>query len=151
MPRRPTCPNRVTAGVCNASGFALADLHPASPKILIKIRIRTRSGMRKEYVVKSIDSAPDGQPYVIVSLMSAKDMREGVSQPQSPFDGPKVMGFTDMNDMMKDINKMFSGMSGHGMAGVTSIKLDMHEYKEMSLAVGDKMYIDLTKAESLGV
>ncbi len=107
--------------------------------------------MRKEYVVKSIDSAPDGQPYVIVSLMSAKDMLEGTNQPQSPFDGPKVMGFTDVNDMMKDINRLFSGMGGHGTTGVTSIKLDMHEYKEMSLSVGDKMYVDLTKAESLGV
>ena len=110
--------------------------------------------MRKEYVVKSIDSAPDGQPYVIVSLMSAKDMREGAGQPQNPLNGPKVMGFSNMNDMMKDLNKMMSGMGGIGGAmasGVTSIKLDMHEYKEMNLSVGDKVYIDLSKAEGLGV
>ncbi len=108
--------------------------------------------MRKEYVVKSIDSAPDGQPYVVVSLMSSKDMREGSGQPQSPFGSPKVMGFSNMNDMMKDLNKMLSGMGGPGMAsGVTSIKLDMHEYKVMNLSVGDKVYLDLTKAEGLGV
>ena len=107
--------------------------------------------MRKEYVVKSIDSAPDGQPYVIVSLTSAKEMREGTGQPQNPFGGPKVMGFSNMNDMMKDLNKMLSGMGGGMISGVTSIKLDMHEYKEMNLSVGDKVYLDLTKAESLGV
>ena len=55
-----------------------------------------------------------------------------------------------MNDMMKDLNKMFGGMGG--MAGdVTAIKLDMHEYKQMNLSVGDKVFLELTKAESLGV
>ena len=107
--------------------------------------------MRKEYVVKSIDSAPDGQPYVVVSLMSAKDMREGAGQPPNPLGGPKVMGFSNMNDMMKDLNKMMSSMGGGMPSGVTSIKLDMHESREMNLSVGDKVYVDLTKAEGLGV
>ena len=104
--------------------------------------------MRKEFVVKSIDAAPDGAPYVIVSLSSAKELKEGI-QPQSPF-GPKVMGFSNMNDMMKDLNKMFSGM-GVMPGGVTSIKMDMHEYKQMNLSVGDKVFLELSKAESSGV
>ena len=33
--------------------------------------------MKKEYVVRSIDAAPDGAPYVIVSLSSVKDFKEG--------------------------------------------------------------------------
>ncbi len=106
--------------------------------------------MRKEYIVKSIDSAPDGQPYVIVSLMSAKDMREGKGPSMNPFGGPKVMGISNMNDMMKDLNKMMSNMGGMA-SGVTSIQLDMHEYKDMDLSVGDKVYVDLSKAEGLGV
>lgn len=104
--------------------------------------------MKKEYVVRSIDSAPDGAPYVIVSLSSAKELKEGI-QPQSPF-GPKVMGFTNMNDMMKDLNKMLGGLGGMP-SGVTSIKLEMHEYKQMNLSVGDKVFLELTKEESLGV
>lgn len=106
--------------------------------------------MRKEFIVKSIDASPDGAPYVVVSLSSAKEMKEGMQQPQSPFGGPKVMGFSNMNDMMKDLNKMISGMGGMP-GGVTSIKLDMHEYKQMNLSVGDKVFVELTKAESLGV
>ena len=51
---------------------------------------------------------------------------------------------------MKDLNKMLSGMSGM-MSGGTSLKLDMHEYKEMNLSVGDKIYLDLTKDENTGV
>jgi hypothetical protein len=100
--------------------------------------------MKKEYVVKSIDAAPD----VVVSLASAKEIKEGM-QPQSPF-GPKVMGFTNMNDMMKDLNKMLSGMGGMP-GGVTAIKLEMHEYKQMNLSVGDKVFLELTKEESLGI
>ena len=108
--------------------------------------------MKKEFVVKSIDAAPDGAPYVVVSLSSIKDLKEGTQNPQSPFGSPKVMGFSNMNDMMKDLNKMMSGMGGMGMqGGVTQLKLEMHEYKEMSLSVGDKVFLELSKAESLGV
>ena len=104
--------------------------------------------MKKEYIVKSIDAAPNGSPYVIVSLASAKEVKEGLN-PQSPF-APKVVGFTNINDMMKDLNKMFTGFGGM-LGGVTAIKLDMHEYKQMNLTVGDKVYLELTKEESLGV
>lgn len=75
--------------------------------------------MKKEYVVKSIDAAPDGKPYVLVSLMSAKELMDN-SSPVSPF-GSKVMGFSNMNDMVKELNKMFTGMGGMP-GGVTSIK-----------------------------
>ena len=112
------------------------------------------SDMKKEFVVKSIDAAPDGAPYVIVSLSSIKDLKEGTQNPQTPFGSPKVMGFTNMNDMMKDLNKMFAGGMGGGMGmqgGVTQLKLEMHEYKDMGLSVGDKVFLELSKAETLGV
>ena len=106
--------------------------------------------MRKEYVVMRIDAAPDGSPYVVVSLSLAKDMKEG-NKPPSPF-GSNVMGFTNMDDMMKNLNKMMAGgMGGMGGPGNTSIKLEMHEYKELNLSVGDKVFLDMSKAESLGV
>ena len=106
--------------------------------------------MKKEYVVVRIDAAPDGAPYVIVSLQSAKDLKEGNQQPQSPF-GPNVMGFSNMDDMMKGLNKMLAGSMGGMPGNMTTLKVDMHEYKELGLSVGDKVYLDLTKAESLGV
>ena len=95
-----------------------------------------------------IDAAPDGAPYVVVSLSLAKDMKEG-NQPPSQL-GSNVMGFTNMDDMMKNLNKMMAGGMGGG-PGNTSIKLDMHEYKELNLSVGDKVFLDLSKAETLGV
>jgi hypothetical protein len=118
---------------------------------IIWIEIVT-SDMKKEFVVRSIDAAPDGAPYVLVSLSSIKDLKEGTQNPPSPFGSPKVMGFTNMNDMMKDLNKMISGMGGMGtQGGVTQLKLEMHEYKDMGLAVGDKVFLELSKAETLGV
>ena len=109
--------------------------------------------MKKEFVVKSIDSAPDGAPYVVVSLSSLKDLKEGTQTQPPAFGAPKVMGFSNMNDMMKDLSKMMSG-GGGGMgmqSGITQLKLEMHEYKEMGLSVGDKVFLELSKAETLGV
>jgi hypothetical protein len=106
--------------------------------------------MRKEYVVVRIDAAPDAAPYVVISLSSKKDVQDNNGPLSSPFGKANVMGFSNMNDMAKELNKMMSG--GMGMMGnTTSIKLDMIEYKKLSLSVGDKVYLDLTKAESSGV
>ena len=106
--------------------------------------------MRKEYVVVRIDAAPDAAPYVVVSLSSKKDVQDTNGPLSTPFGKTNVMGFSNMNDMAKELNKMMSG--GMGMMGnTTSLKLDMIEYKKLGLSVGDKVYLDLTKAESSGV
>lgn len=132
-----------------------ADLHnvaaEAQAKDIIKIKVGLHTVMRKEYVIKGIDAAPDGKPYVMVSLMLAKEMHEDDGGPGDPFKELPSMTFTNMNDMMKDLNKMFGGMGMMGNQGATMIKLDMHEYKEMNIAVGERVYVDITKAESLGV
>ena len=100
-------------------------------------------------MIVRIDSAPDGAPYVIVSLSLTKDFKEG-NQPQ-PSMNPNVMGFSNMDDMMKGLNKMLAGGMGGMPGGQTALKIDMHEYKELGLSVGDKVYLELSKAESLGV
>ena len=109
--------------------------------------------MKKEYVVVRIDAAPDGAPYVIISLSSAKDLKEGNQPPSGP--NANIMGFSNMDDMMKGLNKMLAGGMGGGMGMMpgnqTALKIDMREYKELGLSVGDKVYLELSKAESLGV
>ena len=107
--------------------------------------------MRKEFVVVRIDAAPDAAPYVVVSLSSKKDVQENNGPLTSPFGKANVMGFSNMNDMAKELNKMMSG-GGVGMMGnTTSMKLDMLEYKKLGLSVGDKVFLDISKAESSGV
>lgn len=105
--------------------------------------------MRKEFVVKRIDASPDGAPYVMVSLTSTKDFQEG-NKNSSRFDPSDVMNPAKMNNMVKDLNKMLSGMGGM-IRGGTSLKLDIHEYKELNLSVGDKVYLELIKDENIGV
>ena len=105
--------------------------------------------MKKEFVVVRIDAAPDGAPYVVVSLSNPKDFREQ-SQPMSPL-GSNVMGFTNMDDMVKGLNKIMSGGVYGQLGGVTSIKLDMHEYKQLGLSVGDKVFLEISKPETLDV
>ena len=105
--------------------------------------------MRKEFVVKRIDASPDGAPYVIVSLTSTKDFQEG-NKNSSRFDPSDVMNPAKMNNMVKDLNKMLSDMGGM-IRGGTSLKLDIHEYKELNLSVGDKVYLELIKDENIGV
>ncbi|MDG7054611.1 MAG: hypothetical protein JRZ95_04825, partial [Nitrososphaerota archaeon] len=53
--------------------------------------------------------------------------------------GSAIIGQNDVRGVIREFR------------GVTSIKLDMHEYKQMNLAVGDKVFVELTKAENLGV
>tara|TARA_Y100001949_G_scaffold60274_1_gene51038 strand:+ start:108 stop:389 length:282 start_codon:yes stop_codon:yes gene_type:complete len=65
--------------------------------------------MRKEFVVVRIDAAPDAAPYVVVSLSSKKDVQESNGPLSSPFGKANVMGFTNMNDMAKELNKMMTG------------------------------------------
>jgi hypothetical protein len=110
-----------------------------------------KNQMKKEYVVVRIDASPDGAPYVVVSLQATKDFKESQGFPQSPYGGSGVMGFTNMDDMMKSLNKMLGG-GGFGMPGnMTSMKLDMREYKELALSVGDKVYLEISKAETSGI
>jgi hypothetical protein len=46
---------------------------------------------------------------------------------------------------------MAGGMPGMTGGNTTSLKLDMMEYKDLGLSVGDKVYLELSKAENSGV
>ena len=105
--------------------------------------------MQKEYVVVRIDAAPDAAPYVVVSLSSKKDVQESNGPLSSPFGKSNVMGFSNMNDMAKELNKMMSGGGFGMMNNTTSIKLDMIEYKQLGLSVGDKVYLDLFESKTI--
>ncbi|MFQ5970412.1 MAG: hypothetical protein ACE5J2_07960 [Nitrososphaerales archaeon] len=97
--------------------------------------------MRKEFIVVRIDAAPDGSPQVLVSLADPKDARD---RGQGQFGSPQMMGnLGSMEDMMKNINKVFAGQ----MMGsfTTTIKLSIKEYEDFGIKVGDKIYIDVVK------
>lgn len=104
--------------------------------------------IRKEYVVVRIDAAPDGGPYVLVSFADPRDIR-GSSPPRFE---PQVMGFTSIDDLMKNLQKSFAGLSRQMMGSLTTtIKMDIREYEDSGLKVGDRVYIEISKAEREGV
>ena len=82
--------------------------------------------MRKEFVVVSIDAAPDGSPQVLVSLADPKDVRD---RGQGQFGGPQMMGsFGSMEDLMRNINKVFAGQTVGSFT--TTLKLSIKEYED---------------------
>ncbi|MEM3437425.1 MAG: hypothetical protein QXP55_02665 [Nitrososphaerales archaeon] len=105
--------------------------------------------MKKEYIITEISAAPDGGPYVLITLVEPRDLK---GSPQSHPSPSVVMGFTSMEDLMKDLQRALSGLSRQIMGRtLTVIKLDMREYEESGLKVGDKIYLEITKIEKEGV
>lgn len=98
--------------------------------------------MRKEYIVVRIDAAPDGSPYIFVSLIEPKDMKE---KPQNPFGVQVISNFTSLEDLMKNINRMIASQMVGGFT--TTLKLSMKEYEESGIKVGDKIYLDIIKPD----
>ena len=104
--------------------------------------------IRKEYIVVRIDVSPDGGPYVLISFSDPRDAREG-SQPMA---NPNVMGFGSMDDLVKNLQKTFTGLSRQTTDGLTTVvKMEMREYEDSGLRVGDKVHIDINKIEKEGV
>ncbi len=97
--------------------------------------------MRKEYVVVRIDAAPDGSPQVMIALAEPKDVK---GRGQGQFGGPQMMGsFGSMEDMMKNINKIFTNQVMGGFT--TTLKFSIKEYDDSGIRVGDKIYLDVIK------
>ncbi|MEM2759782.1 MAG: hypothetical protein QXU32_05850 [Nitrososphaerales archaeon] len=99
--------------------------------------------MRKEYIVVRIDAAPDGSPQVLVSLSDPKDVRD---RGQGSFGGPQaISSFGSMEDLMKNINKIFASQLMGSFT--TTLKLSIKEYEDSGIKVGDKIYLDIIKPE----
>jgi hypothetical protein len=119
--------------------------------------------MKKDYVISKIEASQDGSPYVYVSLTDPGPSNAptpggsaGKTFPQSPF-GIGIGAFTSPEDLMKNLPKAMSNMfAGHGSGGTTSgdsptIKITMREYEDMQLKVGDKVDLEIKKADSSGI
>ena len=100
--------------------------------------------MKKEYIVVEITAPPDGGPYVLVTLAEPKDLSES----RSLF-GPQMMGFKSLDELFKGLGKAIS-MQLMGRF-TTTIKLDIREYEDSGLKVGDRVYLEITKIEKEGV
>jgi|SRR5688572_27751251 len=102
--------------------------------------------MKSEFVVSKIESSQDVKiPFVYVVFNDTKTPRRG-NQEQSPFGGTG-MAFTSPEDLMKNLAKIFSGNS-IDVGNLPTFKLSIREYDELGLRVGDKVTIEIKKADS---
>ena len=117
--------------------------------------------MKKDFIVSKIEASQDGSPYVYVAFADSNTPKSaaaggaGKGFPQSPF-GIGVGAFTSPEDLMKNLPKAMSNMfGGAGAAGMTSdsptIKFSMREYEDIQLKVGDKVTVEIKKADSSGI
>jgi hypothetical protein len=113
--------------------------------------------MKMNYIVSRIEAAQDGQPYIYVTYANSNDYKAGAnrSPPFNPF-GANMMAFNSPEDLMKNLPKAMADM-GKAMGGggfpsdSPTFKISMREYEDMSLKVGDKVTIEIKKAESSGI
>jgi hypothetical protein len=103
--------------------------------------------MKKDFVVSKIEAPQDGSHYVLVAFTdpNAKSTSGGGSGEALPF--------TSSEDLMKNLPKVMSNIFGKGAGGGDSptFKIIMKEYEDMALKVGDKVMIEIKKADNSGV
>ena len=95
--------------------------------------------LQKEYIVTEISAAPEGSPYVLLSLK-----RPG-EQPQNQ---PSVLPsgqFRSMDDMFRNFGNILSRQMIGGFS--TIIKLGLDEYEKLDIKVGDRISLDIEKVQ----
>ena len=104
--------------------------------------------MKKDFIVSKIEAPQDGSYYVLVAFTDPNALKltgGGGSGEAVPFTSPE--------DLMKNLPKVMSNMFGKGAGGGDSptFKITMKEYEDMAIKVGDKVMIEIKKADNSGV
>ncbi len=89
--------------------------------------------------------------YTLIQSLQREDVQEETFQ--SPFGiGIGAVPFTSPEDLMKNLSKAMSNMLGGAGMGMPSnipiFKISMKEYEDMQLKIGDKVAIEIKKADS---
>ena len=103
--------------------------------------------MRREFIVARIEASQDGSPYVYVTFNDPKEYK-----PDRPNMNPFGQNVTSIEDLMKNMPKVITniGFMGPGLTDSPTIKFIMHEYQDMGIKVGDKVYIEIQKTDTSG-
>jgi hypothetical protein len=104
--------------------------------------------MKRDFIVSKIETPPDGGHYVLVAFTDPNALKStggGGSGEAVPFTSPE--------DLMKNLPKVLSNMFGKGAGGGDSptFKITMKEYEDMAIKVGDRVRIEIKKADNSGV
>jgi hypothetical protein len=104
--------------------------------------------LKKDFIVSKIEAPRDGSHYVLFAFTdpnALKSTGEGGSG--------EVVPFTSPEDLMKNLPKVMSNIFGKGAGGGDSptFKITIKEYEDMAIKVGDKVRIEIRKADKSGV
>jgi hypothetical protein len=101
--------------------------------------------MKKDFIVSKIEAPQDGSHYVLVAFTdpNAKSTGGGGSGEAVPFTSPEDL----MKNLPKAMSNMF-GANGRVSGDSPTFKITMKEYEEMAIRVGDKVGIEINKADS---
>ena len=107
--------------------------------------------MKKGFIVSKIEAPQDGSQYVLVGFRDPNTLK-----PTGGGGNGEVVPFTSPEDLMKNLPKVMSNMfgtiAGGGMLGDSpTFKITMKEYEDMTIKVGDKVRIEIKKADNSGV
>jgi hypothetical protein len=114
--------------------------------------------MKKDFIVSKIEAPQDGSQYVFITFTDPNEPKSpggaGSSYPQNPFSkSGEAIPFTSPEDLMKNLPKIMSSISGAGggMHGNSpTFKITMKEYEHMAIKVGDKVTIEINKVDGNG-
>ena len=96
--------------------------------------------LKKEYVVTEISAAPDGSPFVFVTLKGPEEV--GGPQRTPP---TSLESFRSMDDVFQNLGSIISKQMMGGFA--TVMKLSLAEYDKLDIRVGDKISLDINKIQ----
>jgi hypothetical protein len=103
--------------------------------------------MKKDFIVSKIEAPQDGSHYVLVAFTDPNALKStggGGSGEAVPFTSPEDL----MKNLPKAMSNMFGTGSGGGMLGDSpTFKITMKEYEDMAIKVGDKVRIEIKKAD----
>jgi hypothetical protein len=105
--------------------------------------------MKKDFIVSKIDAPQDGSQYVLVTFTDR-------NEPRSAGKSGEAIPFTSPEDLMKNLPKAMSNIFGKGVGGgmlkdSPTFKITLKEYEDMAIKVGDKVRIEIRKADKSGV
>jgi hypothetical protein len=113
--------------------------------------------LRKDFIVSKIEASQDGSPYVYISITDPNDKvfgrRSGKKLSSKPLFGLGIgaVPFTSPEDLMKNLPEAMSNMlEGRGMGmpyDIPIFKINMKEYEDMQLKVGEKVTIVIKKTD----
>src|SRR6188472_4544234 len=108
--------------------------------------------MKKEFIVARIEASQDSNPYVYVTFNDPKEYKPGEKQ-QNP--GPNAMAFSSLDDLMKNMPKVMSNLSGimggGGVNDAPTMKMSNREYENIGIKVGDRVMIEIQRSDSVEI